>query len=157
MQPLYHNRVQIRENPTLDAWSGEALSASDMARYYSEHLRPYGTFANMFFEDAVEPGNEYDSRTTSDLLPKPQHVRAPGATPASLAPGYNPLITDSVNVWGRRLQQNTNNSMSMFSTLDDAFHNHAWENYTAAKPVMDWTVYETHIAHADDVAILWFR
>lgn len=171
MQPLYHNRVRTQEIPVYDAWSGAYQLPPDMARYYGEHLKPYGSFANMFFQDAVEPGNEYRRRTTSDLLPKPQRATLPnargvrvgfadrkaGSTPLALAPGYNPLITDSVNVWGRRLQQNTNNSMSMFSTLDDAYHNHAWENYTVAKPFMDWNVYETHVAHADDVANLWFR
>ncbi len=156
MKTLYHNRVQPREVPEFDAWT---TPTPDMARFYGQHLKPYGSFANMFFEDAVEPGNEFRRRGTSDLSPKPLNpaLRLPGQTPVALAPGYNPLITDSVNVWGRRLQQNTNNSMSMFSTLDDAYWENPWENYQVAKPYMDWAVYEQHIAHADDVAQLWFR
>lgn len=142
---FYHRSPLAPEVPVYDYWHNlHTKPHTTSPQYYSKPVSHQGSYARMFTQDAIEPGNEYRQRsTTVSLHPKP-HLQ-------------NQFVTDMVDLWGRRLQQNTNQSQSMFSSMDDAYFENPWDIYQKEKPYMDFHCLQDRFAHKQDVAGRWFR
>lgn len=152
---FHHRSPLTRELPHYDDWHHQMNGTphgvrgtvqAPLNRYYSKPLARQGSYHHMFWEDALEPGPEYRDRSPHVTLNAKPHLHK-----------QNVFVKDTVDKWGRRLQQNRYNNQSMFAHLGDAYWENPWDIYQVNKPYQDFQCVDMRIAHENDVRDRWFR
>ena len=143
----------IREDPVYDEWhrryNGDLTVGIN--QYYSKALPRTGSFERMFWEDAIEPGNEYLNRRSNTQI-IPQDV--PGLP--SMNAQTDPFYKMNIETWGQGLRENTYSNNGQFSNLSTAYWENPWDVYLYDKTYSDWVQTRPCIANAGMAQRRWF-
>lgn len=147
----------VCQDPIYDEWhrryNGDLTVGIN--QYYSKALPRTGSFERMFWEDAIEPGNEYLNRK-SNIQIIPQDV--PGL-PTPNNNGYlqnNPFQNMNIETWGQRLRENTFSNGGQFAKLSTAYWENPWDIYLHDKTYSDWVQTRPCVANVGMVQRRWF-